>query len=427
MSSPSLHAAFQEAVGLCARGAFVDADVISRRLLAAGTSAELLHLQGVIAMELGDLDLAVEVLARAVEIAPQSADLLACAALAASRAGRQHAAVELYERALHWDPHNLAALCGLGAVLQQSGDLMQAHRVFAACVSSHPGEARAWCNLGGIAVALGLSQQAEAAYRRAVQLAPSLVAGHQGLLYVLDSTGQGAQRNAAVQAWASACPDDPTASHLARSLHSGEPPRRCSAEFVAHYFDRFAATYDAVLEQLDTAVVRTFAAIWRDHQISAECVLDFGCGTGSASAWLAAPGRRIVGVDLSPAMLERARGSGHFDALHCADGIAFLEATNERFDAVVLADVLPYFGALTPLFDALIRCLHARAHVLLCFEQGSSPGYRLAPTGRFQHHIDEVRRAAESSGFAVAMLQTGDLRREGRLFVEGGYALLRRG
>ena len=66
MSSPSLHAAFQEAVGLCARGAFVDADVISRRLLAAGTSAELLHLQGVIAMELGDLDRAVEVLARAV-------------------------------------------------------------------------------------------------------------------------------------------------------------------------------------------------------------------------------------------------------------------------------------------------------------------------------------------------------------------------
>jgi len=64
-------------------------------------------------------------------------------------------------------------------------------------------------------------------------------------------------------------------------------------------------------------------------------VLDVGCGTGLLSAKLAATGRQVVGVDLSPAMLNRARrrnqpGLRFFRAdaeeLPCADG---------EFDAVV--------------------------------------------------------------------------------------------
>jgi ubiquinone/menaquinone biosynthesis C-methylase UbiE len=52
------------------------------------------------------------------------------------------------------------------------------------------------------------------------------------------------------------------------------------------------AIYDAALKLLD-----------RGHQK----VLDVGCGTGLMSATLAASGRRVVGVDLSAAMIARAR------------------------------------------------------------------------------------------------------------------------
>ncbi|MEZ5756383.1 MAG: methyltransferase domain-containing protein [Paracoccaceae bacterium] len=47
-------------------------------------------------------------------------------------------------------------------------------------------------------------------------------------------------------------------------------------------------------------------------------VVDLGCGDGAAAAALRArfPGRRLVGVDASPAMLQEARG---YDALDCAD------------------------------------------------------------------------------------------------------------
>lgn len=52
------------------------------------------------------------------------------------------------------------------------------------------------------------------------------------------------------------------------------------------------AIYEATLESLDAR-----------HQR----VLDVGCGTGIMSARLADSGRRVLGVDLSPAMIRRAR------------------------------------------------------------------------------------------------------------------------
>lgn len=50
-------------------------------------------------------------------------------------------------------------------------------------------------------------------------------------------------------------------------------------------------------------------------------VIDLGCGSGAMGAALAArfDGRRIVGVDNSPAMLGKARGTGAFDTLQESD------------------------------------------------------------------------------------------------------------
>ncbi|SDF93862.1 trans-aconitate 2-methyltransferase [Alloyangia pacifica] len=48
-------------------------------------------------------------------------------------------------------------------------------------------------------------------------------------------------------------------------------------------------------------------------------VIDLGCGAGDVGPALSGLGRRLEGVDLSPAMLESARATGCYDALHEAD------------------------------------------------------------------------------------------------------------
>lgn len=48
-------------------------------------------------------------------------------------------------------------------------------------------------------------------------------------------------------------------------------------------------------------------------------IVDLGCGSGAAGPALVTKGRRLVGVDSSPAMLEEARAGGCYDALQQAD------------------------------------------------------------------------------------------------------------
>lgn len=58
-------------------------------------------------------------------------------------------------------------------------------------------------------------------------------------------------------------------------------------------------------------------------------VVDLGCGSGAAGPALAArfPGRRLIGIDASPAMLNKARGTGAYDVAVEADVAAWAPDT----------------------------------------------------------------------------------------------------
>src|SRR5207247_57572 len=88
------------------------------------------------------------------------------------------------------------------------------------------------------------------------------------------------------------------------------------------------------LRLLERVLVRALARV-----DSRRLVLDVPCGTGIIGGYLAARGFRIVGADISPAMLEVARERDHALGLLRAD----LEAAPWRpgsFDAVVCARFL---------------------------------------------------------------------------------------
>lgn len=70
-------------------------------------------------------------------------------------------------------------------------------------------------------------------------------------------------------------------------------------------------------------------------------VLDLGCGTGSLSLLAAERGHRVTGVDLSPAMVERARAklAGRAAVFLVGDAAA-PPVGEERFDVVLARHVL---------------------------------------------------------------------------------------
>jgi ubiquinone/menaquinone biosynthesis C-methylase UbiE len=95
----------------------------------------------------------------------------------------------------------------------------------------------------------------------------------------------------------------------------------------AAIYARHAAEYDALVsaEDVDRHLLPAIAAV---APLAGARVLEVGAGTGRITRQLVAAGARVVGVDVSPAMLDVARA--HLEAaaprdaweLHCADARA---------------------------------------------------------------------------------------------------------
>src|SRR6185369_15630707 len=76
-------------------------------------------------------------------------------------------------------------------------------------------------------------------------------------------------------------------------------------------------------------------------------MLDLGCGTGLAGAALRPHVDWLVGVDLSPKMVDEARKKGLYDRLVVGDIAQFLSdqrAQEAAFHLVIAADVFAYLA-----------------------------------------------------------------------------------
>ncbi|MEV0699013.1 class I SAM-dependent methyltransferase [Saccharopolyspora sp. NPDC050389] len=132
--------------------------------------------------------------------------------------------------------------------------------------------------------------------------------------------------------------------------------------------------------------------------------LDAACGTGRTAAALAARGHRIVGVDSSPEMLDRARKRlpdgdfllGDLHQLPVADG---------DVDLVVCTLALAHLPALGPVFAEFARVLRPGGHLVISdihpdrVARGSVPPVR-GPGGQpgrlpaHRHLVGDYLRAA---------------------------------
>ena len=111
-------------------------------------------------------------------------------------------------------------------------------------------------------------------------------------------------------------------------------------DYVRYSFDHFARTFDKKLETLEyrapELVAAEVAKAFGEPRAKLDTI-DAGCGTGWCGPLLKPYARRLVGVDLSPAMLEKARGRAVYDDLIEAELTAHFEAAAaESCDLIAL-------------------------------------------------------------------------------------------
>ncbi len=196
---------------------------------------------------------------------------------------------------------------------------------------------------------------------------------------------------------------------------------RSDAGYVRHLFDQFSADYDArMIGQLGYQAPQILRALFdlvmpgRDRL----AVLDLGCGTGLTGVVFRDVAARLDGIDLSPAMVEKARARNLYARLLVGDIESALDGT-QRYDLLLAADTLVYLGDLEPVFERARRNLRNNGFFLFTVESKHGEGFELGPKRRWRHSEAYLRELAARTGFDVAGFMAAVPRHEANHPVEG--------
>jgi predicted TPR repeat methyltransferase len=253
-----------------------------------------------------------------------------------------------------------------------------------------------------------------------VQVAPAFATAWFALGAIRDSLGD---RAGAITAWQAARDADPDDYHGARlqlaRLGVGENTPAMTAAYVRRLFDQQAASFDeALLQRLDYRgpevvldAVRSVAGM----ELRIGSMLDLGCGTGLGGAAFRPYADWLVGVDISPGMVAKAREKGFYDRLAVLDLQHFLHAevqSRAQYHLVVAADVFVYVSDLVPITAAAARVLTPDGLFAFTVEVQSGDGVVLQQTLRYAHGAPHVRTAIADAGLNLVALNHVVARKE---------------
>jgi ubiquinone/menaquinone biosynthesis C-methylase UbiE len=134
-------------------------------------------------------------------------------------------------------------------------------------------------------------------------------------------------------------------------------------EVAARYDDWYQIPIGAFADQVETALIFSLFKLR-----PGDLVLDAGCGTGHFSLKLAHKGAQVVGVDVAPAMLARAREKAageNQELIFCQMDICQLDYPSYYFDGVVSVAAFEFVRDRERAFAELMRVLKPGGKLLI--------------------------------------------------------------
>jgi predicted TPR repeat methyltransferase len=431
----SLDEALAAAVGAHRAGRFAEAAEVYQAILrVVPDHADALHFLGVAEHQAGRPEVALTHFDRALALVPAHPDALSNRGNVHRSLGRLDRAEADYRRALDLRPDDPTTLGNLGTVLRARGDYAGAVTAFRAVLAKKPDHASTWQNLAGALASQGHGAEAVAAYQEAARLSPGSADMYRDLGVALYAEGRIREACEMYRQCLALAPDDARARHLLAASLGESAPARAPDDYVRAEFDHFAPKFDARLASLEyrgPAIVGAAVAALAAELPARPDVLDAGCGTGLCAPLLRPLSGKLVGVDLSPRMVELARQRGDYDELLVAELGAYLRGHPAAFDVIVSADTLVYFGDLhdvATLAAAALRQAGALVFTLERAEPDEAPaGFRIHPHGRYSHTRDYVTRVLADAGFVDVTSEEIATRKEAEEWVESWLVKGRRG
>lgn len=374
-------------------------------------------------------------LAAVIEREPHHGEAWCLRGHALSDLGRDDEAVAAYAAVGAADPHHAAAAFHRALALNRLRRHGEALAALEPLVRGPAPPAEACWRHGQTLQELQRDDEAIASYRRALERDPNLAQCWSQLGALLKDRGELAEAAQCLRRAIDGGADAALNGYLLAACDgAAEAPPQSPAAYVRGLFDGYAERFDEHLVQ----VLR-----YRAHELIARRVatlaaavpggrfgpaLDLGCGTGLCAPLLAPHVAAIDGVDLSAAMLGKARARNVYRRLDEADVADHLATTAERYALLVAADVFIYVGALEAVFAGARRVL--RRGGVFCFSAERSADeagdFRLLASGRYAQSASYLRRLAGAHGLEVLQIDEQPIREDQQRPVAGLIVTLRR-
>ncbi|OEJ66255.1 tetratricopeptide repeat protein [Magnetovibrio blakemorei] len=354
-------------------------------LAKAPNQPDALRMLGILARQVGKLDISIELIGKAIAARPDYADAHYDLGVTFQGLNRYDDAVTCYQKAISIHPNYVAAYNNLGFVYQQQGRFDDAISHYKEAISFDPSIAELHLNLGLVLREQGKLDDAINCYRKAISINPNIAEAHNSLGVALESEGN---LDEAVSCFQKALSIDPQhgiahygLGNLYRKLKRNQDAENSylSALKILPNFENAQIAYKSLITgqvapwhfPMMNDVPRNIAyenAI-KSTINSDSIVLDIGTGSGLLAMMAARSGARSVdAAEMVPAIAHAAtniikrNGFDHIIKVHNAVSTSLKVGTDIPKKANVLVTETFDVGLLGE--NAVESIKHARANLL---------------------------------------------------------------
>jgi predicted TPR repeat methyltransferase len=211
-------------------------------------------------------------------------------------------------------------------------------------------------------------------------------------------------------------PDDAEVAQILVALRDEAPPPRAPNKCIEQLYERFSKFYEknmvGDLKFQGPARINEALVTQPDLQKKDLEILELGCGTGLVAEHLRPRARKLIGIDLSPHMVQKAKATNLYDLVEVAEITDWLSRDPNLYDLVVACDTFIYFGDLRQVLAPSAARLKPGGFMVFTVEKGEKPPFKLTDSGRYTHTTAHIEEAAKEAGFNVLSINEGFLRKE---------------
>ena len=336
-----------------------------------------------------------------------------------------------YREVVRLFPKHSIARFNLGLACMDEENYVDAEAHLSKALELDENNLEAAKQLGQAYVMLGKTAEAIQTYEKALRLSPDLSELHHNLAILHLRNEEKAKALFHFKEALNLDPRNDTAKHMIMALSNTQTTAAAPPAYLTQLFDQYADYYDEHLKnKLKYQVpylLRSAIGKGLGSNPKAGRVLDIGCGTGLCGIFFRDLALELIGIDLSPKMIEKANALDAYEKLLIIDLNDYLSQENlTPFDLIVAGDVLVYSGDLSLIFKNVAKALVLHGQFAFSTEYLETGDYYLQPTGRFAHSAQYIHQLAKENHFSIEIAESIVPREHEGIAVSGQLYVLKK-